>query len=339
MNGSSGEYMIYNFNEWDAPYSVDSIMQLRRERREGSTFIKGDINWGTDNVIRYIAKSIFCKPTPCGSCDTCKSINSGTYGDLMQVSKPRWKVDDIRELIHNMEDSSESGVTKWVVIYNAHKMSEQASNAILKTLEEPFNHIHLSMVAPDKNYLIPTIRSRLVEWKWPIPNRGDITAWLCYHGVFSKDVNRVMPFALISPVEFIEKWKNGSIYKYIDLYSDVINILKNKITFSSEESNKNLIDQWVEDKDKEWLINSFIILTTMIVRYHTQNITELPPCEYAESPIKYLGSVVSHKQAMNGLKTLIEWKKMIKNAAAYEHSLYIHEYFSNISNSIYIQGS
>lgn len=331
--------MIYNFNEWDAPYSVDSVKSLRGERREGSTFIKGDLTWGTDRVMRYIAKSIYCKTSPCGHCPICVSIDGGSFGDFMQVSRTRWKVDDVRELIHDMEDSSESGITRWVVIYNAHKMSDHASNALLKTLEEPFNHIHLSLVAPDKNYLIPTIRSRLVEWRWPVPSYSDMTAWLGYHGVFSKDVDRVMPFAIINPTGFMEKWGNGSIREYMDLYVNIIGVLKNGVMFSSGEDG-HIIDRWVEDKDKEWLINSFIILTNMIIRYHTHNdYIEEPPCEYTETPIKYMGSMVSYAKAVNALKVLMDWRKVIKNAAAYEHSLFIHKYFSVISGNIYIQGA
>jgi len=120
---------------------------------------------GKSLVARVLASTLNCKDRglePCGVCLSCMKAESGNHPDIIPVrtEKASISVDDIRELQRSMQKKPYEGGLKVYIIYEAHKMTEQAQNALLKTLEEPPGHIIIIMLAVSQYELLSTIISR-----------------------------------------------------------------------------------------------------------------------------------------------------------------------------------
>jgi DNA polymerase-3 subunit delta' len=123
------------------------------------------------------ARAIFCRAqgaVPCFSCDSCRKIERGAFPDLIHVeiaeSKTRILIDQIREIERIVAYHPFSGDSRVIVIDPADLMTEDASAAILKTLEEPPAGTHFILVTGRAFSLPPTILSRCQKVRFsPLP--------------------------------------------------------------------------------------------------------------------------------------------------------------------------
>ena len=99
---------------------------------------------------------------PCGQCHSCKLFEANNHPDFLftQAEKNSIGVDEIRQTSVFLTKTSQLSGAQVVLIENANSMTESASNALLKTLEEPTNNSYLLLLSNDKSRLLPTIRSR-----------------------------------------------------------------------------------------------------------------------------------------------------------------------------------
>lgn len=112
-----------------------------------------------------------CSDEACGECSSCSRVAAGTYGDYrwLEVAEGRARigVDQIREVEGFVTKTTGYGSQKILVISDAEKMTMGASNALLKTLEEPQGN-SLILLLSQRSWLLPaTIRSRCQTWRLP----------------------------------------------------------------------------------------------------------------------------------------------------------------------------
>ncbi len=122
---------------------------------------------GKTSSARILAKSLNClnsdKPTPqpCGKCDTCQGISKGATLDVIEIdAASNTGVDNIRELIERAQFAPVQCRYKVYVIDECHMLSNQAFNALLKTLEEPPRHVVFVLATTDPQRVLATIISR-----------------------------------------------------------------------------------------------------------------------------------------------------------------------------------
>jgi len=122
---------------------------------------------GKTTTARIIAKALNCTahdgPTinPCGECDNCKSIAESRHVDVLEMdAASRTGVDDIREIIESVRYAPVSARFKIYIIDEVHMLSKNAFNALLKTLEEPPEHVKFIFATTEIRKLPVTVLSR-----------------------------------------------------------------------------------------------------------------------------------------------------------------------------------
>ncbi|QUG76838.1 DNA polymerase III subunit gamma/tau [Erwinia sp. E602] len=124
---------------------------------------------GKTSIARLLAKGLNCETgitaTPCGKCDNCREIEQGRFVDLIEIdAASRTKVEDTRDLLDNVQYAPARGRFKVYLIDEVHMLSRHSFNALLKTLEEPPEHVKFLLATTDPQKLPVTILSRCLQF-------------------------------------------------------------------------------------------------------------------------------------------------------------------------------
>lgn len=142
---------------------------LEQKRIHHAYLFTGTRGVGKTTLARILAKCLNCETgitaTPCGACHTCKAIDAGQFLDLYEVdAASRTKVEDTRELLDNVLYPPTQGRYKIYLIDEVHMLSNHSFNALLKTLEEPPEHVKFLLATTDPKRLPITILSRCLQF-------------------------------------------------------------------------------------------------------------------------------------------------------------------------------
>src|SRR3989344_4242627 len=145
------------------------IHALEQNRLHHAYLFTGTRGVGKTTVARILAKCLNCETgitaTPCNKCDACTAIDSGRFVDLIEVdAASRTKVEDTRELLNNVQYSPTCGRFKIYLIDEVHMLSGHSFNALLKTLEEPPEHVKFLLATTDPQKLPITVLSRCLQF-------------------------------------------------------------------------------------------------------------------------------------------------------------------------------
>ncbi|WP_304353392.1 DNA polymerase III subunit gamma/tau [Brachyspira innocens] len=124
---------------------------------------------GKTSLARIIAKALNCVngPTdkPCGVCPSCTQIENGTPLDVIEIDGASNRgIENIRTIIENVRISPVAGKYKVYIIDEVHQITNEAFNALLKTLEEPPAHVVFILATTEADRVLPTIRSRCQQY-------------------------------------------------------------------------------------------------------------------------------------------------------------------------------
>ena len=142
---------------------------LDQQRLHHAYLFTGTRGVGKTTLARILAKALNCETgitsKPCGACSACQEIESGRFVDLIEVdAATNTKVDQMRELLDNAVYAPTRGRFKVFVIDEVHMLSNNAFNAMLKTLEEPPEHIKFILATTDPQKIPVTVLSRCLQF-------------------------------------------------------------------------------------------------------------------------------------------------------------------------------
>ncbi len=142
---------------------------LNEARLHHAYLFTGTRGVGKTTLARILAKSLNCEQgvsaTPCGVCSACREIDSGRFVDLLEVdAATNTKVDEMRQLLENAVYAPTRGRFKVYVIDEVHMLSNSAFNAMLKTLEEPPEHVKFILATTDPQKIPVTVLSRCLQF-------------------------------------------------------------------------------------------------------------------------------------------------------------------------------
>lgn len=165
------KYRPKNFHELIGQSHVSQalINAIDYNRLHHAYLFTGTRGVGKTTIARILSKCLNCETgvtsTPCGICDNCVAIDQGRFIDLIEIdAASRTKVEDTRELLDNVPYAPSQGRYKVYLIDEVHMLSTHSFNALLKTLEEPPEHVKFLLATTDPQKLPITIISRCLQF-------------------------------------------------------------------------------------------------------------------------------------------------------------------------------
>jgi len=145
------------------------VNALENDRLHHAYLFTGTRGVGKTTIARVLAKALNCEnktgAEPCGECSTCLDIDQGHYPDLIEVdAASRTGVDDTRDLLENVQYAPTIGKYKVYLIDEVHMFSKSSFNALLKTLEEPPEHVKFLLATTDPQKMPVTVLSRCLQF-------------------------------------------------------------------------------------------------------------------------------------------------------------------------------
>ncbi len=213
--------------------------------------IQGEAGSGKKLLADVFATTLQCEEggiEPCGHCQSCKQAVSGNHPDIRRVTheKATIGVDDIRlQLNNDILVKPYSRPYKVYIIDEAEKMTEQAQNAMLKTIEEPPEYAIIILLTVNAKLLLPTILSRCILLNVRPVARGQITKLLTErHGIAGFMAEVAADFADGVPGKAIAYAQSG---EFVSLKDEVIKVLRRLNSMPAEEIYKR-VKEWAGRK-------------------------------------------------------------------------------------------
>src|SRR6201998_2744890 len=172
---------------------------IKKDRVAHAYIFSGARGVGKTTAARILAKALNCVhgPTaePCGECDSCREIAAGTSLDVIEIDAASNRgIDQIREWREMVKYAPAASRSKVVILDEAHMLTGEASNALLKTLEEPPDRVIFVMATTQPEDLEDTIRSRSQHFHFRALTFNEITERLKY--IASKETLKIEDGAL-----------------------------------------------------------------------------------------------------------------------------------------------
>lgn len=176
------KYRPKNFEEVAGQKEI--VKTLKTSLRNGKTsqayLFTGPRGVGKTTLARLIAKGVNCLKNgitdePCNECENCLAINNGTFMDLVEIDAASNRgIDEIRQLKEKINYQPVKGRKKIYIIDEVHMLTKEAFNALLKTLEEPPEHVIFILATTEADKILPTIISRCQRYDFKTLSVNDM---------------------------------------------------------------------------------------------------------------------------------------------------------------------
>lgn len=260
-----------------------------------ANLITGDDGIGKSIVARYLADKIMNKNNGSECVDIVKCYPSGaSFG-----------VDDIRNIIEEVNKKPYEGNKKVLILYKCDKMTTQAQNAFLKTIEEPPNGVHLILLSDSLETILDTIQSRCQIYKLTPLSKEDILEYIevHYNDISNEDKQAALAYSTGIPGK-VDKFINDDNLKKlrniaIDLFKDMLNREPGLVL-----KYQNLLKNSKEEQSD--LLNILLLLIRDIMLFKELNNQKLVINFDKIDEIKYIARGLSYKKLNNMLEYIKE---------------------------------
>ena len=237
--------VIDEIDNKDVHATLLSLLSKDRLKLPHAFFFSGPKGSGKTTAARIIAKLFLCekmkKSGPCGTCAACVSVATGTALDVIEIDAASNRgIDDIRALRDGIGLTPSAGEFKVYIIDEVHMLTNEAFNALLKTLEEPQSHAVFVLATTDPQKVPSTILSRCMHIKFTRVGKSVLVNVL--ERIAKKEKMHVDPeiFALIAEVA------DGSFRDAVKVLEQV-SFLKTNVTIEEARTLLSVPDQAIKN--------------------------------------------------------------------------------------------
>jgi len=254
----TGEYQVlarkYRPKDFSELKGQDALVQtltnaINSGRIAHAFMLTGVRGVGKTTTARIVARALNCigpdgkgeaTPTPCGECEPCKAIAGDRHVDVLEMdAASRTGVDDIREIIDSVQYAPASARYKIYIIDEIHMLSKQAFNALLKTLEEPPEHVKFIFATTEIRKVPITVLSRCQRFDL---RRIDMSILSEY---FMELTNKEGKEAEEEAIALIARAADGSARDGLSLLDQAISLAEDKVTEQQVRDMLGLADRTI----------------------------------------------------------------------------------------------
>ncbi|WP_163833901.1 DNA polymerase III subunit delta' [Spartinivicinus ruber] len=266
---------------WQLAQWQQLIAQRQQQKLAHAYLLHGMPGVGKLHFAQLFGQLLLClKPnletaSPCQQCKSCLLFNASSHPDILQIvpegsGKPI-KVDQIRQLIDFVAKTAQQGGYRVIIIDPADAMNINASNALLKCLEEPGRNTILLLLSERTSALLATIKSRCQVLAFPLPALSVAKAWLQQQSLADNDLDQLLVAAHYQPLTALTFHKNQRLKQRQALQSCLATITKGQktpVAAAQEWQNEDLLClfdwlvdwlaemiKWVMAKDETFIKN------------------------------------------------------------------------------------
>ncbi|MCF6451203.1 DNA polymerase III subunit delta' [Vibrio sp. MMG022] len=205
---------------WLQPVWDNLKTSLDSERVPGALMLQSEKGLAVDKLVEVFSLTLLCQnyaSEACGFCHSCQLVKSQSHPDLHWIRPEKEgkaiTVDQIRACNRLAHESSQLNGYRVFIIEPADAMNESASNALLKTLEEPGHKCLFLLVTHNQERLLPTIQSRCQQWVVASPSTEQAMNWIKEQGE-SNVPAYALKLNMGSPIKTLEAVKSGELDEY-----------------------------------------------------------------------------------------------------------------------------
>lgn len=178
--------MMQPLSVWDSIVGQKPIVELLSRTARApqdiaqSWLICGPAGSGRSNVAKAFAAALNCPNGGCGTCLSCKLVQSGTHPDVTVLTTDRVTItiDQVRSLMDKAAQLPSLGAWRIIIIEDVDRMAERTTNVLLKDIEEPSSRTIWLLCAPSAQDVLPTIRSRTRIVNLAVPQPNEVAKFL-----------------------------------------------------------------------------------------------------------------------------------------------------------------
>ncbi|MDR2399968.1 MAG: DNA polymerase III subunit gamma/tau [Endomicrobium sp.] len=229
--GLARKFRPQNFDEVVGQDHISQTLKnaILEKRIAHAYLFSGPRGCGKTTMARILSKALNCKngPTtePCGVCENCLEISKSASVDVMEIDGASNNgIDEIRALRENVKFATANSAYKIYIIDEAHQITIQAFNALLKTLEEPPSHVVFIMATTEQHKIPLTILSRCQRYRFKLISSSEMS--LAVKNIAQKENFAIDPEAL----NIVTTASGGSMRDALSLLDQAVSSSSGKVT-------------------------------------------------------------------------------------------------------------
>lgn len=322
------------------------LNSIIKDKVRHAYFFSGTRGSGKTTTARIFAKAINCTNNqngePCNACPSCLSISQEKSIDVLEIdAASENSVQSIRDLTNSIQYAPAYSKRKVIILDESHMLTQAASNALLKTLEEPPAHVVFLFCTTDPQKVLETIKSRTMMFQFQRLQVSDISdrlKWVCLQEGFSfeEEALNLISFSV-----------NGGMRDALTLLDQAslfdssisINSVKNLVGFVSYSElleffvsidDTQLSIEWIKEvllkNSPSEVVNSILRFLENLIYVQT-SVKTVSLSESLVSELKLLSSRISLSKLTEFMAICHKSLKLIKSIQVYDSSIFVLEMY------------